>query len=150
MVKNLPAMQETWVQFWFGKILWRRVWQPTPVFLHRESPWATVHRVAESDMTGQLSIAHPPYFLRRNIECYYLIEYSDYKKSLPHTLTPMNKVPRVNDPRDSIRQVVSLTCDFPSVSTVSFKIPMPFLKQTCQTPSCRLWSWFSSPMFQGT
>ena len=28
-VKNLPAMEETWV----GKILWRRKWQPTPVFL---------------------------------------------------------------------------------------------------------------------
>ena len=28
-VKNLPAIQETWI----GKILWRRAWQPTPVFL---------------------------------------------------------------------------------------------------------------------
>ena len=27
MVKNLPAMQETWV----GKISWRRKWQPTTV-----------------------------------------------------------------------------------------------------------------------
>ena len=27
MVKNLPAMWETWV----GKIPWRRTWQPTPV-----------------------------------------------------------------------------------------------------------------------
>ena len=35
MVKNLPAMQETWV----GKILWRRVWQSAPVFLSGESPW---------------------------------------------------------------------------------------------------------------
>ena len=30
-LKNLPAIQETWV----GKIPWRRAWQPTPVFL----PW---------------------------------------------------------------------------------------------------------------
>ena len=29
MVKNPLAMQETWVE----KILWRRKWQPTPVFL---------------------------------------------------------------------------------------------------------------------
>ena len=29
MVKNPPAMQETWV----GKIPWRREWLPTPVFL---------------------------------------------------------------------------------------------------------------------
>jgi len=35
MVKNLPAMQETWV----GKIPWRRAWQLTPVFLPRESPY---------------------------------------------------------------------------------------------------------------
>ena len=33
MVKNLPAMQETWVQFLVGKIPWRKEWQPTPVFL---------------------------------------------------------------------------------------------------------------------
>ena len=24
---------------WVGKILWRRAWQPTPVFLPEESPW---------------------------------------------------------------------------------------------------------------
>ena len=24
---------------WFGKIPWRRAWQPTPVFLPREAPW---------------------------------------------------------------------------------------------------------------
>ena len=38
---------------WVGKIPWRRKWQPTPVFLPRESMdrvawWATVHRVAKS------------------------------------------------------------------------------------------------------
>ena len=33
MVKNLPAMQETQFDSWVGKILWRREWQPTPVFL---------------------------------------------------------------------------------------------------------------------
>ena len=35
MVKNLPAMRETWV----GKIPCRRAWQPTPVYLPGESPW---------------------------------------------------------------------------------------------------------------
>ena len=39
MVKNLPAMQETWVRPWIGKISWRRAWQPTQVFLPGESPW---------------------------------------------------------------------------------------------------------------
>ena len=33
LVKNLPAMQETWVR----KIPWRRKWQPIPVFLPEES-----------------------------------------------------------------------------------------------------------------
>ena len=57
MVKNLPAMFDPWI----GKILWRRKWQPTPVFLLGEfheqrslagySPWG--HK--ESDMTEQLT-----------------------------------------------------------------------------------------------
>ena len=34
MVKNLPAMQ---ADPWFATILWRREWQPTPVFLPGES-----------------------------------------------------------------------------------------------------------------
>ena len=33
MVKCLPAMQQTQVWPWVGKILWRRKWQPTPVLL---------------------------------------------------------------------------------------------------------------------
>ena len=33
MVKNLPAMQETWFNPWVGKIPWRRDRLPTPVFL---------------------------------------------------------------------------------------------------------------------
>ena len=31
-VKNPPAMQEMPFDLWVGKILWRRAWQPTPVF----------------------------------------------------------------------------------------------------------------------
>ena len=33
LVKNPPAMQETWFNSWVGKILWRRDRLPTPVFL---------------------------------------------------------------------------------------------------------------------
>ena len=36
-LKRLPAMQETWVWLRVEKIPWRRKWQPTPVFLPRES-----------------------------------------------------------------------------------------------------------------
>ena len=32
LVKNLPAMQKTWVDPWVGKIPWRREGLPTPVF----------------------------------------------------------------------------------------------------------------------
>ena len=36
-VKRLPTTQETGSNPWVGKISWRRKWQPTPVFLPRES-----------------------------------------------------------------------------------------------------------------
>ena len=39
LVKNLPAKWETWVQSLVAKILWGRLWKPTPVFLPGESPW---------------------------------------------------------------------------------------------------------------
>ena len=39
MVKNLPAMPETWVRSLGWEIPWRRAWQPTPVFLPGESQW---------------------------------------------------------------------------------------------------------------
>ena len=61
MVKNLHAVQETQVQSLGWKILWRRKWQPTPVFLPGEShgqrslagysPWGR----KESDPTEQLT-----------------------------------------------------------------------------------------------
>ena len=61
MVKNLPAMWETWVQSLGWEDPMGRAWQPTPVFLPGESygqrnlagysPWS--HK--ESDMTEQLS-----------------------------------------------------------------------------------------------
>ena len=44
LVKNPPAMWETWVRSWVGKIPWRRERLPTPVFWPGElhglhSPW---------------------------------------------------------------------------------------------------------------
>ena len=40
-VKDLLAVQEPWIlgDPWVRKILWRREWLPTPVFLPAESPW---------------------------------------------------------------------------------------------------------------
>ena len=62
VVKNLPAMQETWVRSLDWEDPWRKTWQPTPVFLPREfhgqrslmgySPWG--HK--ESDTTERLTV----------------------------------------------------------------------------------------------
>jgi len=58
---NIGNLQEKWVRSLFGKIPWRRKWQPMPVFLpgkfHGQrnlasySPWGR----KELDMTDQLS-----------------------------------------------------------------------------------------------
>ena len=39
MVKNPPAMRETWVRSLDWEDLPRRAWQPSPVFLPGEFPW---------------------------------------------------------------------------------------------------------------
>ena len=64
MIKNLPAMPETWVQSLGWKDTWKRAWQPTPVFLPGEShgqrslagcsPWCQ----KKSDMTEWLGTQH--------------------------------------------------------------------------------------------
>ena len=56
LVKKPPAVWETWVQSWAGKIPWRRKQLPTPVFWPGDfhglySPWG--HK--ESDTTEWLS-----------------------------------------------------------------------------------------------
>ena len=40
LINSPPTMQgRPHFDLWVVKILWRRVWQPTPVFLPGESPW---------------------------------------------------------------------------------------------------------------
>ena len=57
MVKNLPAMQETQVDPCIGKILCRREWLPTPVFLpgefHGQRILAIVHAVIKESDTRE-------------------------------------------------------------------------------------------------
>ena len=72
MVKNLPAMQKTQVWSWVEKILGRREWLPTPVFVPVEfhgqrrlpgySPWG--HK--ELDMTERLIHTHTLRYLPQN------------------------------------------------------------------------------------
>ena len=62
MVKNLLAMQETWV----GEIPWRREWQPTPVFFPAEihgqrslvgySPWDRKESYTTERLTLSLNV----------------------------------------------------------------------------------------------
>ena len=71
MVKNLPAMWETWFYPWVGKIPWRRKWQPTPVSLPGKShgqrslvgcsPWG----LKEPGTNEQLTLTYLPVFLPR-------------------------------------------------------------------------------------
>ena len=63
MVKNPPAMQETWFDPWIGKILRRRecnsLWYScleNP--MDRGAWWVIVHWVAESDTTEVTEYAH--------------------------------------------------------------------------------------------
>ena len=66
LVKNPPAMLETWFDPWVGEIPWRRERLPTPVFFPREShgqrslvgysPWG--HK--ELDATEWLTVSHFP------------------------------------------------------------------------------------------
>ena len=58
LVKNMPAMQESWIQSLVGKIPWKRERLPTPVFWPGEfhglySPWGR----KELDMTERLSFS---------------------------------------------------------------------------------------------
>ena len=58
LVKNPPAMRETWIRSWVGKIPWRRERLPTPVFWPRAfhglySPWGC----KELNMTEWLSLS---------------------------------------------------------------------------------------------
>ena len=80
MVKNLPAMQETWVRAWVGKISWRRAWQPTLVFLpgkfHGQRslagyiPWG-LQRVGNDWATNTHTQTHTHIILATTMRRYY-------------------------------------------------------------------------------
>ena len=63
MVKILPAAQETGFDPWVRKILWRREWLPTPVFLPEKSHGQRILMgcspcgCKESDMTEWLTLS---------------------------------------------------------------------------------------------
>ena len=74
LVKNLPAMLETWEDPWVGKIPWRREWLPIPVFWPGEfhglySPWGC----KELDMVEQLSLHCSHLVLDQLIEVLFVV-----------------------------------------------------------------------------
>ena len=77
MVKNLPAKRRPGFDPRVGKILWRRAWQPTPVFLPGESPWTEepvwLQWVGPQslDTTERLSTAHLTHiWMQTNMQIY--------------------------------------------------------------------------------
>ena len=67
IVKNLPAMQEIQVRFLGQEDLWKREWQPTPVFLpeefsgQRSLVGSGPQGCKGSDMTEQLTLSMARY-----------------------------------------------------------------------------------------
>ena len=80
-VKNLARVQETWVDSWFGKILWRRKWLPTPVFLLGESrgpcsPWDCKSQT----LTQRLNHYHQVSRVSLGVYMIFLNDYYMFKK----------------------------------------------------------------------
>ena len=50
LIKNLPAMQETLVDSWVGKIPWRRAWQPRESHGQRSLEGSMESMGSQSDM----------------------------------------------------------------------------------------------------
>ena len=76
MIKNLPAMQETQIRSLGQEILRRRKWQPTPVFLSRESRGQKSPRGhRESNTTERLTLSLSLYcWLHISVPKFKLIE----------------------------------------------------------------------------
>ena len=73
-VKNPPAMRRPSLMPGLGRFPWRRAWQPTPVFLPRESPQTEEPGGLQSigckvsDMTVRLSTAQQLYLKSQQTE----------------------------------------------------------------------------------
>ena len=61
LVKNLPAMQETWFNSWVGKIRWRRDRLPTPIFLEFPGGSAGKESSCNAGALGSITIEKIPW-----------------------------------------------------------------------------------------
>ena len=74
MVKNRLQCGRPGFDLWVGKICWRRTWQPTPVFLPWESPWA--EEPGGLQFMGLLRVGHDWATKHSTTGCFLLQEYS--------------------------------------------------------------------------
>ena len=93
MVKNPPAIRRHGFDPWGGKIPWRRVWQPTPVFLPGESHGqrslaATVHGLTKR--WTQLSDFHFHLTLREDSESETRLPEPRDPLTVSHNLAPVS------------------------------------------------------------
>ena len=78
LVNNPPAMWETWVDPWVGKIPWRRKWQPSPVFLPGESSWIEEPRITKS-RTQLSDYTHSKLYWKLGLKIKYILYYSYHR-----------------------------------------------------------------------
>ena len=89
MVKNLPAVLETWVQSLGWEIPWRRAWQPTPVFLPGESPGGSVGKESACN-AGDLGLI-PGLGRSPGEGNSYPLQYSGLENSMDHIVHGVTK-----------------------------------------------------------
>ena len=90
LVKNPPALRNTWVRSWVGKIPWRREWLPTPVLWPGEfhglySPWGR----KESDTTERLSLSRKNSTPKFHYKCHILNGNHPIVKVIVTVVTPV-------------------------------------------------------------
>ena len=90
-VKRLPATRRPGFDLWVGKIPWRRIWQPTPIFLPGEfQGWKSLVVYSprgrkESDTTEQL---HFLSFFPSTLQV--MLAFADMVETLIHTKPPVS------------------------------------------------------------
>ena len=146
LVKNLPAMQETPVQFWVGKIPWRRHRLPTPVFLPEESPRTEEPGGLQSMRSQKHNTAQCIYVNSSLIVCSHLPscpatlstdQIRSVTQSCPTLCDPMNRsTPGLTNSRSSLR-LTSIGSVMPSSHLILCR---PLLLLPPIPPSIRVFS----------
>ena len=118
MVKNPCAMWGPGFGPWVGKVLWRRAWQPTPVFLPEESPWTEEpvrlqfmgsHRVRYDWVTKHAWVFYVCLFYRwKNWGTVRISNFSKMIKLI--SSRSMKQIGDILDPRSMLLVLVTQSC----------------------------------------